>query len=74
MHLIINGKAQNGYFRLDNLDETRVGADFLVNPFAMVRTSEDAEFIIQAVKFYENQLEKDKENSMDEYWNTKGLA
>ena len=74
MDLLVNGRAKNGYYRLDNLDENRIGMDFLINPFAMVRTLEDAEFIVRAVEFYEKQLEKDKTESMDQHWNSKNIC
>jgi hypothetical protein len=49
MDLMVNGKTNNGYWRIDNLDEAKVGLDFLANPFALVRTLEDAKKICNIV-------------------------
>jgi hypothetical protein len=56
MELIVNGKTTNGYWRIDNIDENKVGLDFLTHPFAIVRTREDAEFIVNII----NEAEKEK--------------
>ena len=36
MDLIVNGTT-NGFWRVDNLEEARVGLDFLAHPFALFR-------------------------------------
>ena len=52
MNLVLNGLGTLGgvgFWRIDNLDEERVGLDFLAKPWALVRDKEAAEKIIAAL-------------------------
>ena len=73
MDLIVSGKINGGFYKIDNLDESRTGVDFLMNPFAIVRTKKDAEYIVNIINKYEQDKNNKEEESLSEYWNTKGL-
>ena len=51
MNLVVNGQvlvniAGRSFWRIDDLDETRVGLDFLTNPWALVRDKDAANQLV----------------------------
>ena len=53
MQLSINGQVNIGtakFWRIDDLEEQRVGLDMLQNPWALVRDLDAAEKIVAALK------------------------
>ena len=60
MNLIMNGKATNGYYRIDDLEEQEDGLDFLMHPWAMVRDQEAAQKICQLLNEPVNAVAKER--------------
>lgn len=57
MQLQVNGRTQQGMWRIDDIDALRTGMEFIMHPTALVESRELAELIVRLV----NAAQEDRE-------------